>query len=423
MTKSGTDAIMTGFCRRCGENDPDRANGRCQGVKGSSHDWGVVDAPVASSAADRRWWRTRQFPRLGNDWDGPDTTWFRQIAIERAFDGAPPCVETVASGTMKMSREELLADIRAEFGVRPITDSTDNAQDSGGIFFASEEMAMFVGLTAVMPDGPPGEVRMHHCCNDPALRKKAQDLFAKHVRPTPPEPPVGSVFVLTRRGSEYSTHRIGVAGHPIERGNYSQTVLASYDHVVADLNSSTPCGRLVIFSGEPGSGKTFLVRSILAGVDNATHLLVPPHCVKHLGDPEMIKVMSEARCGAGPLVILAEDADDCLVPREQDGGHVSLESIQAVLNLGDGILGNVLNVRVVITTNAHEMKMDRAAIRPGRLCKHVHVGALTGAEARSVLVRLVGPDKAEGKLGSQDVTLASVYAMARDLGWSPQQKG
>jgi hypothetical protein len=28
-----------GYCKRCGESDPTRINGRCAGVKGSSHDW------------------------------------------------------------------------------------------------------------------------------------------------------------------------------------------------------------------------------------------------------------------------------------------------------------------------------------------------------------------------------------------------
>ena len=87
------------------------------------------------------------------------------------------------------------------------------------------------------------------------------------------------------------------------------------------------------------------------------------------------------------------------------------------MNLGDGILGAVLDIRILATTNAETLEMDPATRRPGRLCRHLRVGPLTPQLASKALNRLTGKMVPFDK----DITVAEVYSKARSLGWKPPQ--
>src|SRR5690606_35881131 len=83
------------------------------------------------------------------------------------------------------------------------------------------------------------------------------------------------------------------------------------------------------------------------------------------------------------IVLILEDADDVLAPREQ----TNMAGIHSILNLTDGILGKILNVRIIATTNALAKSLDRAIIRPGRLCVHSEVGPLSQDHAQRIFER------------------------------------
>ena len=77
--------------------------------------------------------------------------------------------------------------------------------------------------------------------------------------------------------------------------------------------------------------------------------------------------------------------------------------------LADGILGHVLDLRVVVTTNAKKIEIDPALLRPGRLASRIEVARFSEEFAASVYERLKG--EAAPKLGRS--TLAEVYQAAR----------
>lgn len=99
--------------------------------------------------------------------------------------------------------------------------------------------------------------------------------------------------------------------------------------------------------------------------------------------------------------------------------------IQSLLNLGDGILGSLLDIRIVATTNADELRLDKAVTRPGRLSKMIDVNVLDPLTAQRIFRRLLPdadfPVEINGSTNPKDfnVTLAEVYALARKNGWTP----
>jgi hypothetical protein len=165
---------------------------------------------------------------------------------------------------------------------------------------------------------------------------------------------------------------------------------------------------------------TYLVRSLLGEVPKAAFVVIPPHLVEELGSPEILPSLTAAKNEMdGPIVMIIEDADQCLVPRRAGTKDGNMNAISSLLNLGDGILGSVLDLRIIATTNAKEIEMDPAIKRPGRLCKYAHVGPLSPAEASQTLYRLTGKKVAQEE---SPMTLAEVYLKARTLGWKPPVK-
>jgi ATP-dependent 26S proteasome regulatory subunit len=69
-----------------------------------------------------------------------------------------------------------------------------------------------------------------------------------------------------------------------------------------------------------------------------------------------------------------------------------MSTITSLLNLSDGILGSIIDIKMIISTNADIGEMDQAILRPGRLCKNIHVGALPYEQANRVYHRLMKDD-------------------------------
>jgi len=208
-------------------------------------------------------------------------------------------------------------------------------------------------------------------------------------------------------------------------GNYTKKVMDDYKFAIKDLNSESPSGRIVVMRGPAGTGKTHLIRAMLLQVPDAMFVLISPEVVTNLAGPELLPLLMNYRGGStGPIVLILEDADRCLVARADE----NMSLIQSLLNLGDGILGSLLDVRIVATTNADELKMEQAIMRPGRLSKMLDVDHLDPLTAQQIFRRLLPgvdfPVEINGSTNPKDfkVTLAEVYSMARKNGWTPSPR-
>lgn len=233
----------------------------------------------------------------------------------------------------------------------------------------------------------------------------------------------GQVYAIVKQYGNLALSSLGNAGMPLIETNYMPQVIEDFKFVIEDLNAIHPSGRIVIMEGEPGTGKTHLVRAMLLNVPDAMFVLVSPELVPQLAGPELLPLLLSNRRGTtGPIVLILEDADKCLVSRDEK----NINSIQSLLNLGDGILGSMLDLRIIATTNAKKLEMEQAIMRPGRLSKALRVGPLSREVAQEVFSSLVPNAFMHPKLShlaSSDVfTLAEVYSFARDAGWAPDAR-
>ena len=235
----------------------------------------------------------------------------------------------------------------------------------------------------------------------------------------------GHIYAIVRNGMHLSLNSIGDAGIPLVEGNYTPKVQEDYRYAINDLNSESPSGRIVIMRGPAGTGKTHLIRAMLLQVPDAMFVLISPEVITNLAGPELLPLLMNYRGHAsGPIVLVLEDADRCLVTRADE----NMSLIQSLLNLGDGIIGSLLDIRIVATTNADELKLDKAVTRPGRLSKMLDVNTLDPLTAQKIYHRLLPdlpfPVEINGSTNPKEfnVTLAEVYALARKNGWKAESR-
>jgi hypothetical protein len=222
----------------------------------------------------------------------------------------------------------------------------------------------------------------------------------------PPKENKKKVYTLINMGTGYSLTAVGIGGIRIKEDNYTTKVFAEYKHVVSDINSKDPSGRVIILDGPPGSGKTYMVRHLIDSCKNAVFVLIPPAMLPELTGPSLVSVLIQYRSPERPIVLVLEDADNCLAKRASD----NMSTISTLLNLSDGILGNLLDIRILATTNAKIEEIDPAIMRPGRLSQRIEIDALPYDQAQKVYSR----ENGKGVLPLRETyTLAEVYHLAK----------
>lgn len=255
-------------------------------------------------------------------------------------------------------------------------------------------------------------VDCHLATMHPAIIDELAEWFIEHCERRQHD---GTVYMMamTKEGPKFQP--IGKGGADMIPENYTPAVREAFKRISKELVDEVPRGRLSVISGPPGTGKTYLIRGLLRNVKSAVFVVVPQQALAALLDPSGMAALVEfrAQMEEDPIVLILEDADDALAPRRE--GDTS--TISSLLNLGDGIIGSAIDVRVVATTNRDHQEFDAAILRPGRLSTHVVVGDLDSETATAVFKRLT--DK-------NDVlpacSLATVYQKAYDAGWQGGDK-
>lgn len=257
-------------------------------------------------------------------------------------------------------------------------------------------------------------------------QQKLKDKFVEILTPYIKEEKKSKLIHMlcpNEYGSGETFYPVGEAGTPIEKNNYETNVVSDFEYAVSELNSNIPAGRLLIIDGPPGTGKSYFIRGILNEIKFATCVLLPASMIQGLDKPTIIPVLLKERQekktskngveSTQPIVVIIEDADDCLVPRGSD----NMSAVSSLLNYTDGIFGSLFDLRIIATTNAKHFQMEKALSRSGRLLKRIHIDLLSQGRAEDVYERLTGK-RCQIK---KPISLADVYAKSKNVP-VPEQK-
>ena len=139
-------------------------------------------------------------------------------------------------------------------------------------------------------------------------------------------------------------------------------------------------GKIIIWHGEPGTGKTNALRALMTEWKWAqSEIISDPETL--LARTDYLNNLVEASNPDGKTrLLIVEDSDSLLVADGSAGSRSP--GMARLLNVADGILGIHQDLIILFTTNAAPSQLDAALSRPGRCLAHIKFNRFEAAEIK-----------------------------------------
>lgn len=195
--------------------------------------------------------------------------------------------------------------------------------------------------------------------------------------------------------SEYLRGEVGEGPNFGDFGGYPHVVARAKELIETQLERQQQLENIgarpikgILFTGQPGTGKTHLAR-IIAKESNAQFYAIsgPEIISKWLGDTEgtLRKIFAAAtNSESGRAIIFFDEIDSIAEKRSSDSHEASKRLVAQLLTLMDGFDNKGKSVIVIAATNRVDA-LDPALTRPGRFDWEIEFGLPTRSDRYEIL--------------------------------------
>jgi hypothetical protein len=208
----------------------------------------------------------------------------------------------------------------------------------------------------------------------------------------------GQIHLLKSTSYGFETEAFDLSKPTIDLDlNYGTDFSKMHKNIVETIQGKNDNNaKLVLLHGLPGTGKTTYLKYLAHELGKKV-LFLPPIMAESIVNPDFVPFLMENK----DCVLIIEDAEKVIGDRNNSGSSVGVSNL---LNLSDGILGDILNIHVIATFNMDKEKIDSALLRKGRLIAEHKFGKLSLDDTKTLLKKL--NKQTEAKEG---LTLAEIY--------------
>lgn len=138
--------------------------------------------------------------------------------------------------------------------------------------------------------------------------------------------------------------------------NYNDDFLPVHKDIINFIDQQG--SGLIILNGVKGSGKTSYIKYLTSQYPKK-YRIVTNAIAQRLAEPDFISFLLEEK----DSIFILEDCEQILMDRSENtfGGAIS-----NILNMSDGLMSDIFNIKFICTFNADINKIDSALLRKGR---------------------------------------------------------
>lgn len=185
-------------------------------------------------------------------------------------------------------------------------------------------------------------------------------------------------IIKTSNGFNFEPFEVSLPDTYNIKTHYEPEFEQVHESIVESLKQNK--SGLYLFHGDPGTGKTTYIK-YLSSVLKRSVIYVPTSFIDAIVDPSFIPALLDKK----HCVIVIEDAEKALLQRE---GGDSSSLVSTILNLTDGIMGDIFNISIIATYNNPRHELDKALLRKGRLKKEYHFEKLSVKTAQKLFKKI-----------------------------------
>lgn len=176
--------------------------------------------------------------------------------------------------------------------------------------------------------------------------------------------------------------------------NYNDDFIPVFEDTKKFLNSRS--SGLIIYNGTRGTGKTSLIRHLCSEFPKK-YRIVTNAIASRLAEPDFMSYLLDNK----DSVFILEDCEQILMDRSENtfGGAIS-----NILNMSDGLMSDIFNVKFICTFNMDISKIDSALLRKGRCYANYEFKPLNKDK-----VKHLSEKYNLGITEYKDMTLAEIY--------------